>query len=102
LDNKEERRASALPVSKVRPAYQQIADQIRGLIIAGTLNPGEQLPSDEQLSGEFGVSRNTTREALRMLSSQDSSRRYGVCWAAPSSLDPMPRCCRTISRRGWA
>ena len=64
------RRVKALPVSRVLPAYRQIADQVRNLIMDGTLRPGEQLPSESQLSANFGVSRNTTREALRMLTSQ--------------------------------
>ncbi|GHA35684.1 GntR family transcriptional regulator [Devosia pacifica] len=59
-----------MPVRKVRPAYHQIADQIRDLIMGGGLQPGQQLPSEAQLSANFGVSRNTAREALRMLSSQ--------------------------------
>lgn len=65
-----ERRQDALPIRRIRPAYHQIAEQIRGLILSGTLQPGEQLPSEEQMSTRFGVSRNTTREALRMLTSQ--------------------------------
>lgn len=64
------KRIANLPVRKLRPAYQQIADQIRELIMRGGILPGEQLPSEAQLSANFGVSRNTTREALRMLSSQ--------------------------------
>lgn len=64
------KRIASLPVRKLRPAYHQIADQIRELIMRGGILPGEQLPSEAQLSSNFGVSRNTTREALRMLSSQ--------------------------------
>lgn len=64
------KRLGSLPVRKLRPAYHQIADQMRDLIMRGGLMPGEQLPSEAQLSANFGVSRNTTREALRMLSSQ--------------------------------
>lgn len=64
------KRISNLPVRKLRPAYLQIAEQIRELIMRGGILPGEQLPSEAQMSANFGVSRNTTREALRMLSSQ--------------------------------
>lgn len=63
-------RSTSLPVIKVQPAYKQIADQLRDLIMLGRLKPGEQLPSETQLSANFGVSRNTTREALRILASQ--------------------------------
>lgn len=64
------KRLANLPVRKVRPAYHQIAEQIRELIMRGSILPGQQLPSEAQLSANFGVSRNTTREALRILSSQ--------------------------------
>lgn len=60
----------SLGLRRIQPAYRQIADQIRDLIIEGQLKPGQQLPSEEQLSTNFGVSRNTIREALRTLSTQ--------------------------------
>jgi GntR family transcriptional repressor for pyruvate dehydrogenase complex len=61
---------AALPVSKVRPAYHQVAEQLRSLILGGELGPGARLPTEPELSTMFGVSRSTVREALRVLSSQ--------------------------------
>ena len=60
-----------LSVNRIEPAYKQVAAQIKKLIIDGTLLPGEQLPVEEKLGTSFGVSRNTVREALRMLSSEN-------------------------------
>lgn len=60
---------SALPVSRVRPAYQQVADQLRELIVAGELTSGDRLPNEADLAASFGVSRSTVREAIRVLSS---------------------------------
>lgn len=48
-------------------ASQLIVDQIKTLIRNGHLSPGERLPSERSLSGQFEVSRVTVREALRML-----------------------------------
>ena len=59
-----------LTVRKVRPAYHQVAEQLRGLILTGELAPGARLPTEPELSAMFGVSRSTVREALRVLSSQ--------------------------------
>lgn len=61
---------AALPVSRLRPAYQQVADQLRELILDGSLSPGDRLPPESEIGGNFGVSRSTVREALRVLASQ--------------------------------
>lgn len=45
-------------------------DQLLDAIIDGTLTPGEQLPPEGQLAVEFGVSRLTMREAVRLLQAQ--------------------------------
>lgn len=62
--------ATPLHVNKVRPAYHQVAEQLRSLILGGDLSPGARLPTEPELSAMFGVSRSTVREALRVLSSQ--------------------------------
>jgi GntR family transcriptional repressor for pyruvate dehydrogenase complex len=62
---------SGLSVRQIAPAYRQVADQLRTLILNGDLAPGARLPSEPELSTMFGVSRSTVREALRSLSSQN-------------------------------
>ena len=57
-------------VRRVRPAYSQVAGQIRELIMSGELAPGDRLPNEGAMATQFGVSRTTVREALRVLSSQ--------------------------------
>lgn len=64
------RPAEPLPVSRLRPAYQQVADQLRELILGGSLSPGDRLPNEADLCASFGVSRSTIREAIRVLSSR--------------------------------
>lgn len=60
-----------LPVARVRPAYQQAADQLRDLVLDGSLMAGDRLPPEGELAAQFGVSRSTLREALRLLASRD-------------------------------
>lgn len=47
-----------------------VADQIRAFVITEGLVPGQRLGREEDLARQFGVSRPTLREALRMLSSE--------------------------------
>ncbi|MFD4957780.1 GntR family transcriptional regulator [Microbacterium sp. NPDC058389] len=51
----------------MKPAYQQIADQLRGEIASGRWKAGERLPGELELVEMFGVSRNTIRQALTVL-----------------------------------
>ena len=56
--------------SRIQPAYQQVANQLRLAILRGDISPGERLPIESNLASMFGVSRSTVREALRVLSSE--------------------------------
>lgn len=48
-------------------AVQQIIDAFTGQLILGKLKPGEQIPTEIELSERFGVARNTVREAIKIL-----------------------------------
>jgi GntR family transcriptional regulator, transcriptional repressor for pyruvate dehydrogenase complex len=63
-----------MPVRRVRKAYEQVNDQLRELIVSGELPPGARLPNEAVLAREFGVSRATVREALRVLTAQNLIR----------------------------
>ena len=47
--------------------YRSIVEQIEEAIRRGDLKPGQHLPSERKLMVEFGTSRSTVREALRVL-----------------------------------
>jgi DNA-binding FadR family transcriptional regulator len=68
------RPGGAVPVRRVRKAYEQVADQLRELIVGGPLRPGDRLPNEAALARDFGVSRATVREALRVLAAQNLIR----------------------------
>src|SRR5690348_14751761 len=46
-----------LSVQRVQSSYIQVADQLRDLIIHGSLAPGRRLPPEAELAPLFGVSR---------------------------------------------
>jgi len=53
--------------AKFTRVSHHIVQQIRELIIKGSLKPGHRLPSEQKLADEFGVSKATLREAFRVL-----------------------------------
>ena len=56
-----------------------IADQIRDAILAGEYLPGDALPSERELSQQFGANRTTIREGLAQLEHQGLiERRQGA------------------------
>ena len=50
-----------------RPAYVQIAEDIRGKIASGEYGPGSRLPSNRDLSEHYHVAAETIRQALDVL-----------------------------------
>ncbi len=52
-----------------RPLFEQLADRVRELILAGDYAPGQRL-QEKEMSERFGVSRTPMREALKVLSSE--------------------------------
>ena len=59
---------SAIPAPAARPTYEQVATQIATMIQQQRLPPGSRLLTERQLGEKFEVSRNTVREALKVLS----------------------------------
>lgn len=57
---------AAAPI-KAKPRYSEVADQLMLNIITGQYPIGSLLPSEAELCQEYGVSRHTVREAVRML-----------------------------------
>ena len=55
-------------VKKTR-VYEAIVAQLTSLILEGEIKPGEKLPSERELCEQFGVGRNSVREATRSLES---------------------------------
>ena len=57
-----------------RLKYYDLMEQLHGKIMSGEIRPGEKLPSENELSAEYGVSRQTVRKAA-----EPSARRcYGT------------------------
>jgi GntR family transcriptional regulator len=51
------------------PMYRQIAEDLRAQIESGKLRPGQQLETEIELRERYGASRNTVRDAIKLLTS---------------------------------
>jgi GntR family transcriptional repressor for pyruvate dehydrogenase complex len=61
--------AEELDLTTVRRkrVFEDVARQVQKLIVDGVLKPGDLLPPERQLAERFGVSRNSVRDAIRVL-----------------------------------
>lgn len=50
-----------------KPLYVQVADEIEARINRGDLQANRPIPSENQLTQEFGIARGTARKALELL-----------------------------------
>jgi len=80
---------SATPTATIerRPLFEQLADQVRTMILDGDLEPGARL-QEKELSERFGVSRTPLREALKVLSSEGLITLAPNRGASVRALDP--------------
>jgi len=59
-----------IDVNSSVPAYRQIADAIRALMVEGRLRPGDSLPTVRQLAVDLAVHHNTVAQAYRDLAEE--------------------------------
>jgi GntR family transcriptional regulator len=57
-------------LSSATAAWRQIADQLRTLVVEGTLKPGDALPPVRRLAVDLGVHFNTVAEAYRAVAEE--------------------------------
>jgi GntR family transcriptional regulator, transcriptional repressor for pyruvate dehydrogenase complex len=83
--------ANVAPIESVRTPKltEVVADVLRRRILTGTVSEGDNLPPEQELAAQLGVSRPTLREVLRVLESESLIRprrgsRDGAMVTAPS------------------
>jgi len=59
------------PVEKSKRNYEMVIDQLKTLILNGSLKPGDRLLPERELSEMLNVSRTSIREALKILEALD-------------------------------
>jgi GntR family transcriptional repressor for pyruvate dehydrogenase complex len=101
-----------LGVRQVRKTkvYHEIVDQIKGLITEGRIKPGDRLPPERELADLFKASRNSVRDAIRVLElmglieSRQGDGTYVRTVSANDLTEPLALCLlqsRTQMRELW-
>jgi GntR family transcriptional regulator len=71
------------------PKYQQIAHGLREKIARGEIGPGDQLPTELELREEYDASRNTIRDAIKVLLREGLiTTQPGRGTFVPDTIDP--------------
>jgi GntR family transcriptional regulator len=71
------------------PMYRQIAEELREQIESGRLEPGQQLLTEIELRDRYGASRNTVRDAIKLLTALGLvETRPGQGTFVPKKIDP--------------
>ena len=70
--------------SSVKPIYEQITDQVKEQIMAGTLSAGDALPSMRLLAKELRISVITTKRAYEELERDGPGK---GCFVAPQNRE---------------
>lgn len=66
FDNKSDELNKEIPI----PLYFQLKEKIKGKIVNGSLEPGDLIPSERELSKKYNISRPTIRQALKELENE--------------------------------
>jgi GntR family transcriptional regulator len=82
-----------IDLSSPAPAYRQIVDGLRLLLVSGELKPGDSLPTVRSLAMDLGVHFSTVAEAYRTLSAEgwlELKRHHGAFVTERRSPAPAP------------
>jgi GntR family transcriptional regulator, transcriptional repressor for pyruvate dehydrogenase complex len=55
------------PIADRKTLVQRIISEVQELLVKGALLPGDRLPPEGKLAGQFGVGRTSVREAMKVL-----------------------------------
>jgi GntR family transcriptional regulator len=72
------------------PYYEQLLEILKDRIVSGVFSVDERLPSELELSREFGLARATVRQTLSKLESEGYARRVARRGVFVASPDPSP------------
>ena len=66
------------------PIYQQLIRHVQLCVVAGSVQPGDELPSRRLLSAQLGVNPNTVQKAYRQLEEEGLLRSFAGSKSVPA------------------
>lgn len=72
------------------PVYEQVREQIRRMVAAGTLTPGSRLPTIRQLAADLGLAKGTIERAYELLEGDAVIARHGRNGTYVADVAPSP------------
>lgn len=82
-------------MAREEKVYARVIEKVKKMILSGELKPGEKLPPEREFAEKLEVSRNSVREAIRIMdmmgivSSQQGSGNYVTCEFQKSITETM-------------
>jgi GntR family transcriptional regulator len=67
----------SVDASRALPVYEQVREQIRRMVAAGTLPAGVRLPTIRQLAADLGLAKGTIERAYELLEGDSVIERHG-------------------------
>lgn len=77
--------------SRALPVYEQVREQIRRMVAAGTLQPGARLPTIRQLAADLGLAKGTIERAYELLENDAVVERHGRNGTFVADVTPSTR-----------
>ncbi|MBI5087352.1 MAG: GntR family transcriptional regulator [Actinobacteria bacterium] len=74
--------------SRALPVYEQVREQIRRMVAAGTLPSGTRLPTIRQLAADLGLAKGTIERAYELLEHDAVIERHGRNGSFVSDVTP--------------
>ncbi len=82
--------------SRALPVYEQVREQIRRMVAAGTLAPGARLPTIRQLAADLGLAKGTIERAYELLEGDTVIERHGRNGTYVADVAPSTKRERTV------
>ena len=73
-------------MAREEKAYARVIEKVKTMILSGELKPGEKLPPEREFAEKLEVSRNSVREAIRIMDMMKSTKMRSMSLNKPEMI----------------